>query len=66
MEYLKDRINEHGTSSKNKNIRYLYIGINEFKKGYQQRTNLVKYENRDLLADSHYILIDGRTTFISY
>jgi hypothetical protein len=29
---------------------------NEFKKGYQPRTNLVKDENGDLLADSHNIL----------
>jgi hypothetical protein len=27
--------------------------INEFKKDYQPRSNLVKDENRDLLADSH-------------
>jgi hypothetical protein len=34
----------------------LYRGINEFKKGYQPRTNLLKNENGDLLADSHSIL----------
>jgi len=32
-----------------------YRGINEFKKGYQPRTNLVKDENGDLLAGSHTI-----------
>jgi hypothetical protein len=42
--------------SKNKNIRDLHRGIYEFKKGYQPRTNLVKVENGDLLADSHNIL----------
>jgi hypothetical protein len=31
-------------------------GINEFKKSYQPRTNKVKAENGDLLADSHSIL----------
>jgi prefoldin subunit 5 len=31
-EYLKDRINELETNSKNKNIRELYRGINEFKR----------------------------------
>jgi hypothetical protein len=37
-EYLEDNIDEVETSSKNK-----YIGdINEFKKGYQPRSNLVK------------------------
>jgi prefoldin subunit 5 len=55
MEYLKDKINEFAANSKNKNknIRDLYRGINEFKRGYQPRNNLVKDENGDLLADSH-------------
>jgi hypothetical protein len=44
IEYLKDRINEHESNSKNKNVRDLYRGINEFKKGYQPRANLVKDE----------------------
>jgi hypothetical protein len=52
-EYLKDKINELATNSKNKN---LYRGRNEFKRGYQPRNNLVKDENGDLLADSHNIL----------
>jgi hypothetical protein len=55
-EYLKVKIDELSTNSKNKNIRYLYKGINEFKRGYQLRNNLVKDENGDLLADSHNIL----------
>jgi hypothetical protein len=55
-EYLKDKINEHATNSKNKNIRDLSRGINEFKRSYQPRNNLVKDENGDLLADSHDIL----------
>jgi hypothetical protein len=37
-------------------LRDLYRVINEFKKGYQSRTNTVKEENGDLLADSHSIL----------
>jgi hypothetical protein len=48
-EYLKNKMNELETNSKNKNIRDLYRGINEFKKGYQPRTNMVKVENGDLL-----------------
>jgi hypothetical protein len=32
-EYLKDEINGLATNSKNKNIRDLYRGINEFKRG---------------------------------
>jgi hypothetical protein len=43
-------------NSKIKNIRDLYIEINEFKRGHQPRDNFVKYENGDLLADSHSIL----------
>jgi hypothetical protein len=43
-------------NSKNKNIRDLYRGINEFKGDYQSRSNLVKDENGDSLADSHNIL----------
>jgi hypothetical protein len=55
-EYLKDKINELATNSKNKNTRYPYRGVNEFKRGYQPRNNLVKDENGELLADSHNIL----------
>jgi chemotaxis methyl-accepting protein methylase len=32
-EYLKNKINKLATSSKNKNIRDLYRGINGFKRG---------------------------------
>jgi hypothetical protein len=54
-DHLKNKINELETNSKNENIRDLYRGINECKKGYQPRTNMVK-ENGDLLADSHSVL----------
>jgi hypothetical protein len=33
-EYLKDNINELAINGKKKNIRNLYRGINEFKRGY--------------------------------
>jgi hypothetical protein len=52
---LKDKINELESNSKNK-IRDLYRGINEFKKGYQPRTKLVRDEKGDLLADPHKIV----------
>jgi hypothetical protein len=55
-EYLKGKINEIESNSKNMNISDLYRGINEFKKGYQLRTNLVKDERGDLVADPHKIL----------
>jgi hypothetical protein len=35
MEYLRDKINELATNSKNKNIRDLYRGVNEFKRFYK-------------------------------
>jgi hypothetical protein len=56
MQTPKIKINELATNSKNKSIRDLYRGINEFKRGYQPRNNLVKDENGDLLADFHNIL----------
>jgi hypothetical protein len=51
-----DKIDELATNSRNKNSRDLYRRINEFKRSYQPRNNLVKDENGDLLADSHNIL----------
>jgi len=41
------------TNSKVQNIRDLYRDINDFKKGYQPRCNIVKGEIGDLVADSH-------------
>jgi hypothetical protein len=49
--YLKDKINELETNSKNRNIRDFYRGMTEFKKGYQRRTNLVKVMRDDILAE---------------
>jgi hypothetical protein len=43
MEYLKGEINELVTNSKNKNIIYLYRGINEFETGYKPGSNRVNY-----------------------
>jgi hypothetical protein len=62
-DYLKGKINEPATNSKNKNIRDLHRGINEFKKGYQPRSNFVKDENGDLLADSNTILHRWKSYF---
>jgi hypothetical protein len=39
-----------------KNIRDLYRGINEFKKGYQPRINMIKDENGNLIADPQKVL----------
>jgi hypothetical protein len=65
-ECLKDKINELATNSKNKNIRDMYRGINEFKRCYQPRSNLVKDENGDLFADSHNILNRSKNYFSQF
>jgi hypothetical protein len=54
-EYLKGKINELATNSRNKNIRDLYRGINKFKRGYKTRNGLMKDENGDLFTDSQNI-----------
>jgi hypothetical protein len=55
-EYFRDKINELEANNKNKNIRDLYRGINEFKKGYQPRINMIKEENGNLIADPQNVL----------
>jgi hypothetical protein len=49
-EYLKDRINELAMNSKNKETRNLYREINELKKSYQRKSNIVEDGNGDLLS----------------
>ena len=53
---LKAKFEELETNGKVKNIRGLYRGISDFKKGYQPGTNIVKDEKGDLVAGSHSIL----------
>jgi hypothetical protein len=55
-EYLKGKIHELETNNKNKNIRDFYRGINEFKKGYQHKINIIEDENGNLLADPQNVL----------
>jgi hypothetical protein len=55
-EYLKSKINELESNNKNKNTRDLYRDMNEFKKGYQPRINIIKDENGNLLVDFHSVL----------
>jgi hypothetical protein len=45
-------------NSKNKNIRDLYRGINDFKRGYQPISNIVKDENGDM-SFFLYLLFSG-------
>jgi hypothetical protein len=44
-------------------MRSCFRGINEFKKGYQPRSNLVKDGNGNMLADSHNILSRWKNYF---
>jgi hypothetical protein len=62
-QFVKVKINEVATNSKNKNTRDLYRGINEFKKGYQLRNNFMKDENGDLLAGSQNVLNSWKKYF---
>jgi hypothetical protein len=64
--YLKDKIIGLPMKSKNMNIGDLCRGKNEFKRGYQPRSNLVTNENADLLSDSHNILNRWKNTSLSY
>ena len=57
------RIEELEINSKIQNIRDLYRGINDFKKGYQPRSNIVKDEKGDLVAESHSIVARWRNYF---
>jgi hypothetical protein len=54
-KYLEAKIYELETKSTTKNIRDLYKGIIEFKKGYQPRTNIVQGEKSDLFTDCNSI-----------
>jgi hypothetical protein len=62
-EYLKAKIDELETNKKIKNIGDLYRGINDVKKGYKSRTNMVRNEKSDLITDSHSILARWRNRF---
>ena len=61
--YLKVKIEELETNSKIKNTRDLYRGNSDFKKGYQPRTNVVKDEKDDLVADSYSTVVRWRNYF---
>ena len=61
--YLRAKIEEIETNSNIKNIRDMYRGISDFKKGYQPRCNIVKDEKVDLVAGSHSIVARWRNYF---
>ena len=58
--YVKAKFEELESNSKIKNFRDLYRDIIDFKKGYQPRTNIVKDEKGDLVADSHSVVTRWR------
>jgi hypothetical protein len=60
---LKAKIEELETNSKINNIKDLYRGINDFKKGYQPITVIVKDEKGDFVADSHSIVATWKNYF---
>jgi hypothetical protein len=62
-EYLKAKIEELETNSKMKTISGYFRGINDFKKGYQPRINIVNDEKGIWVADSHGILARWRKDF---
>jgi hypothetical protein len=51
------------TNCKISNIRDLYRGINDVKKGYQPRTRMIKDGKGDLVANSHSIMVRWRNFF---
>ena len=59
--YLKVKIEELETNSKINNVKDLYRGINDFKKGYQPRTTIVEDEKGDLVADPTALWRGGGT-----
>ena len=61
--YLKVNVEELETNSKINKVRDLYKGINDFKKGHQPRTTIVKDEKGDLVADPHSIMARWRNYF---
>jgi len=61
--YLKAKIEELETNSKVNTVRDLYRGINDFKKGYQPRTFIVKDDKGELVADTYSIMVRWRNYF---
>jgi hypothetical protein len=62
-EYLTAKIYEVETCSEITNIRDLYRGISDFKKGCQPRTYIIEDEKSNLVTESHSILARWRNHF---
>jgi hypothetical protein len=63
---LKGKTNETETNFKSINIRDLYRGIIALKKFYQLRTNVVKFDQSYLLAESTILGTGRSTSSVSY
>jgi hypothetical protein len=62
-KYLKAKIDEHEYNRKIKNSRDLCSGINDYKKGFQPRTNIVRGKKDVLVTDSQSILVLWKNYF---
>jgi len=60
---MKAKMDEIQTNGKIKSIRDSYKSINDFKKGYQPRNNIVKDEKGDMITGSHSIVARWRNHF---
>jgi hypothetical protein len=60
-DFLKTKIKQLETNRKTKTMGDFYRGINDFKKGYQPRNNIVTDEKGDWVEDSHNILARWRS-----
>ena len=49
---MKAKVNKLEEDSRNKNIREIYKGINEFKKGYQPRAYVIKKHDGKIVAEA--------------
>jgi hypothetical protein len=63
---MKAKIDKLETNSKSKISETCYKGINDFMKGYQPRTNMVKDKTGDLVIDSTEFWIGGGTISLIY
>ena len=61
-DYMKTKVNKLEENSKNKNIRDMYKGINEFKKGYQPCDYVIKKHDCTIVAD----YVDGKSSLVLY
>jgi len=64
--YLKAKIEELETNSKVNNVRDMYRGNNDFKKGYQPRTIIVKTRKESWLQTPTVLWRGGGTISPSY